>query len=57
VPGFGVSTWLSYLLKLPYFPLAGSLCVGQAIPAVCGVLLVKVLERVFGSRPVKTQEA
>ena len=46
VPGFGVSTWLSYLLELPYLPLAGSLCVGQAVPAVCGVLLVKVLERV-----------
>lgn len=46
VPGFGVSTWLSYLLELPYLPLAGSLCVGQAVPAVCGVLLVKGLERV-----------
>lgn len=49
VPGLGVSTWLSYLLKLPYLPLAGSLCIGQAVPAVCGVLLVRVLERVTGS--------
>ena len=48
VPGFGVSTWLSYLLKLPYLPLAGSLCIGQAVPAVCGVLLTGALERVEG---------
>lgn len=57
VPGFGVSVWLSYLLKLPYLPLAASLCIGQAIPAVCGVLLVKALERVFTGRPAKTRQA
>lgn len=57
VPGLGVSTWLSYLLKLPYLPLAGSLCVGQAIPAICGVLLVRVLERVTGGAAVRTKEA
>lgn len=45
VPGFGVPLWLSYLLELPYLPLAGSLCAGQAVPAACGVLLVKALER------------
>ena len=44
VPGFGVSLWLSYLLKLPYLSLAASLCIGQAIPSVCGVLLVKALD-------------
>ncbi|MDO5338000.1 MAG: QueT transporter family protein [Eubacteriales bacterium] len=49
VPGLLVSTWLSYLLKVPYPPLALSLCIGQAIPAVCGVLLVQVLERVTGT--------
>lgn len=49
VPGLGVATWLSYLLKLPYFALAGSLCIGQAIPAVCGVLLIRALERATGS--------
>lgn len=47
VPGLGVSTWLSYLLHIPYGALAVSLCIGQAFPAVCGVLLVKVLERVL----------
>ena len=57
VPGLGVSVWLSYLLKLPYLPLAGSLCIGQSVPAVCGVLLVRVLERVTGSRHVKVQKA
>ncbi len=57
VPGMGVATWLAYLLKLPYLPLAGSLCVGQAIPAICGVLLVRVLERVTGSVTVRTKEA
>lgn len=57
VPGFGVAVWLSYLLKLPYLPLAGSLCIGQAVPAVCGVLLVKALHRVMGSSPVKTRQA
>ena len=55
VPGFGVAVWLSYLLKLPYLPLAGSLCIGQAVPAVCGVLLVKALERAIGGIPVKIQ--
>ena len=47
VPGLGVSTWLSYLLHIPYGALAVSLCIGQAFPAVCGVFLVKVLERVL----------
>lgn len=57
VPGFGVSIWLSYLLKMPYLPLAASLCIGQAIPSVCGVLLVKAVERVGAGKLVKTREA
>lgn len=57
VPGFGVAVWLSYLLKLPYLPLAASLCIGQAIPAVCGVLLVRALERIFTGGPAKTRQA
>lgn len=47
VPGLGVSTWLSYLLKIPYQALAVSLCIGQVIPAITGVLLVQALRRVF----------
>jgi len=43
IPGLGVATWLSYLLGMPYPALALSLCIGQVLPAVCGVLLVQVL--------------
>ena len=45
VPALGVSTWLSYLLGVPYWAMAGSLLVGQAICGVAGVLLVKGLKR------------
>ena len=57
VPGLGVSIWLSYLLEMPYLPLATSLCIGQAIPAICGVLLVKVLERIHIGSTTKTWQA
>lgn len=43
VPGLGVSLYLSYLLQLPYFALAASLCIGQIIPSICGYVLVKAL--------------
>lgn len=43
VPGFGVATWLSYLLKIPYLAMVLNLCVGQSIPAICGVILIQVL--------------
>ena len=46
IPGLLVPVWLSYLLDLPYSVLAVSLCVGQIIPGITGVLLVKALERV-----------
>lgn len=45
VPGLGVSTWLSYLLNMPYPALALSLLIGQIVPGICGPLLVKVLEK------------
>ena len=44
VPGLGVASWLSYLLGVPYPALALSLCIGQAVPAVVGVLLIKALK-------------
>jgi uncharacterized membrane protein len=47
VPGLGVSTYLSYLLHVPYSALAVSLCIGQLIPSVCGVLLVQVLKKTW----------
>ncbi len=43
-PGLLVPVWLSVLLKLPYGVLAISLVMGQLLPAVIGVLLVKQLE-------------
>lgn len=45
VPSLAVPLWLSYLLHLPYTVLVVNLLVGQAIPAIVGVLLVQVLER------------
>lgn len=47
IPGLCVPIWLSYLLKIPYSALAVSLCIGQVIPAICGPILVKALQRVF----------
>ena len=44
VPGLGVPSYLSYLLHVPYSVLATSLCIGQSVPAVCGVVLVNVLQ-------------
>lgn len=43
VPGLGVATWLSYLLNIPYPALALNLCIGQVIPGICGVVLIKAL--------------
>lgn len=46
VPGLGVPVWLSAILNLPYWLLASSLLVGQAICGVVSMLLVSALERV-----------
>lgn len=43
-PGLIVPIWLTYITKIPYRLLAVSLCVGQIIPAVLGVLIVKGLK-------------
>ncbi len=45
VPSLAVPVWLSYLLQLPYSVLVVNLLVGQAVPAIVGVILVQVLER------------
>lgn len=47
IPALGVSLWLSYLLNVPYWALAGSLLVGQAIAGVVGALLVNALKRIW----------
>ena len=44
IPALGVSLWLSGLIGVPYWALAGSLLVGQAIAGVLGAVLVKALK-------------
>ena len=53
VPGLGVPSYLSYLLHVPYPVLATSLCIGQSVPAVCGVVLVNVLQRALYPKATK----
>ena len=53
VPGLGVSSYLSYLLHVPYSVLATGLCIGQSVPAVCGVVLVNVLQRALYPKATK----
>ena len=52
VPGLGVATYLSYFLSMPYPLMAVNLCIGQMIPSIVGVILVKALEK--GIYPGKT---
>ena len=53
VPGLGVPSYLSYLLHVPYSVLATSQCIGQSVPAVCGVVLVNVLQRALYPKATK----
>lgn len=43
IPTLMVPLWLSYLLGIPYGVLAMSLGIGQILPAILGVLIVKHL--------------
>lgn len=43
-PGLLVPIWLSLITKVPYRILAVSLCIGQIIPAIVGVILMKQLK-------------
>ena len=45
-PGLIVPVWLSYILGLPYYMLAVSLCIGQILPAATGYLLVKIFAKI-----------
>ena len=47
IPGLCVPIWLSYLLHMPYAMLAVSLCIGQIVPAICGPIFVKILQKVW----------
>ena len=55
VPGLGVATYLSYFLAMPYPLMALNLCIGQLIPSIVGVGLVRVLERVWRPSAVAGQ--
>lgn len=44
-PGLLVPIWLSKILGIPYSALALSICLGQIIPAIIGLLLITYLER------------
>jgi len=46
IPGLLVPAWLSVLIHVPYWILASSILVGQAICGVCGMLLVTSLEKI-----------
>ncbi len=46
IPGLMVPVWLSYLIHVPYPVLAVSLCIGQVVPGIIGVLLVKQLKKI-----------
>lgn len=43
-PGLIVPIWLSYLINVPYKILAISIIIGQIIPGVVGVIIVKQLK-------------
>lgn len=45
VPTLLVPIWLSYLLHVPYQVLVISIGLGQILPAITGVLIVKYLEK------------
>lgn len=47
IPALGVATWLSYLLSVPYWVMAGSLLVGQFFSGIAGVLLLNTLWKLF----------
>lgn len=44
IPGLIVPIWLSYIIQVPYMILAPSLVIGQIIPGIVGVILVKQLK-------------
>ncbi|MBE6049108.1 MAG: QueT transporter family protein [Clostridium sp.] len=48
IPGLIVPIWLCVILKIPYLPLAFSLCLGQVVPAALGTALIKILQKRIG---------
>lgn len=45
IPTLLVPAWLSYLIHVPYWTLVISVGIGQIMPAILGVLIVKYLEK------------
>lgn len=45
IPGCVVSLWLSLILQVPYLILVVSLCSGQILPAILGVVLIKQIRK------------
>lgn len=45
IPGLGVPIWLSFLIGVPYPVLAASLVIGQVLPGIVGVILVKYIRK------------
>lgn len=45
IPTLLVPVWLSYLLQLPYGMLVLSIGIGQMIPSILGIFLIKYLEK------------
>jgi len=46
LPGLLVPIWLSYLLNVPYLVLVSSICIGQIIPGILGVLIIKQMKKI-----------
>jgi len=47
IPTVLVPIWLSYLIHVPYLILVLNIGIGQIIPSIAGVLMVKYLEKPF----------
>ena len=47
IPALGVSLWLSGIIGVPYWALAGSLLIGQFISGIAGALLVIALKKIW----------
>lgn len=52
IPTLFVPIWLSYLIHVPYLILVVNIGIGQIIPSIVGVLLVKYLEKPLTALPM-----
>lgn len=52
IPGLGAPLWLSYLLHIPYLPLALSVTAGQILPGIAGAVMVRAILRERNALPV-----